>query len=402
MKGGNLKIFDQKNKFFSKIEQYSYTNGAYTFYYTPHAFKHLDSWMPVGHPFWDICDDIFFGEHDSEQVIAEQVAKAAGFTEYINEMLDEFLVGMPANYLDDLTIHGRLLETGQYSFRRNDIEVYLNQVHGRLMLYHIVQSKRDVAGHNRAVYYFPKPNVSSLDWIKGTYTVWDDINPTSAIAKTAYNEVNALNPGVPMRGFDICQAVYIRARTLLEADNLAKKKAAEASVKSEKKQQRELSKTVADSLASLPVSHLAPKLTRAELNTFEELIYKNVDDDELSIRQALLDKVLTFILHYGIYHKKQLPLLQSMHEKGSHSKSKNVNDIIELLRTKITELSAARALPAEEEEAETALLQTEETPSKAEGQRRKTKRSKPKRRTKRRILKPRKSTLRARRRTRIV
>lgn len=63
MRGGHLKMFDQKNKFFNKYDaNYRHRFRGITLHYTPHAFKHLDAWIPIGHPFWIRYGEIFFGD----------------------------------------------------------------------------------------------------------------------------------------------------------------------------------------------------------------------------------------------------------------------------------------------------------------------------------------------------
>ena len=381
MKGGHLLLFDQSNKFFRKRGgEYSYTYSHFTFSYTCHSYKHLDAWFPVGHPFWDIYNKALFGSKTSDDKIAEILEEFRVLCQpVIEELIRQFTHGLPATYFDPPETNGHTFKNfdhGEYIFRNNGVEMFIKfNDDGSMLLQHISPTNASGA---RAAYADNDPNVSAVRWSIASYSLetWPDIKPHSQLAKNAYDAEKLADPKAPVVGFDMCQKVYKRAKLLLTHRS---KPAAE------------------EATPEFTYKGSPQKFTRKKYAEIKALI-KGKDPSKESRLRKLVGQAGQVMNEFKLHSAF---LTQRSH---SGKEQRQLRDLLVSLDHVVESLppdsptspEEATATPAEVP-AEAEAAEVPEAVAKIAHAKRKTKR-----RTKRQTFKPKKSTLRARRRTRVV
>ena len=419
MKGGHLLLFDKPNKFFRDHGGvYTYTSGPFTFEYTGHSYKHLDAWIPIGHPFWDLYSASFFGASAPAESVREQLDEFHAMCDpFIHTMINQFIAGAAPNFF---RVHGVPTAIPHQSrFRNNNIEIVaIVNADDTITIMHISPMDTSVGAKYQAAYNAAQPNVSSVKWVHEKYIdpTWQDIDPSSPIAKAAYEEEVARHAVTV--GFDFCQIVYKNAQARLVLDKAAQKKIADA-LKVAK------ATAVGNETKKLLEGHVVEDVSPLKEEDFDRL--KDEVEKGPGKNDAEYTKNVGYLLKkIELPHKYRSSMASKTHKKKFLEELKKLKR--EYLRSvggpkytkdrrkkdKDSQTSSQEAASQEEGSPQEAASQEEVSsqeaasqeeefePTKAEGKRRKTKKSNPKRRTKRQTRKPRKSTLRARRRTRVV
>jgi hypothetical protein len=220
MKGGNLDVFELKNNhFIQTLEiQYEYQHLDKLIQYTPHAFKHLDGWVPFGHPMWQYYSGMTITQAYKKKDIPQNYKqKLLQLCPYVQEMIDKALSGHGYDRISDP------------SNRRNynkEFDAYPYKINGIFMWVKFSEENPDiffishicplgVANPNLCSYRDPAPNVSEAIWY-GNYKVgYTDIVPYSDITRQAFANICG---DETRRGYAICRDVYIESLRLLTID----------------------------------------------------------------------------------------------------------------------------------------------------------------------------------------
>lgn len=440
MRGGNLESFDAANKVFTHSHNmiFFHSIADKVFVYSPHVFKHLDAWVPVGDPMWDLYSKIRFD--DPKRKLDDYLPFIRGFCPYVNEMIDQLVSG-DTSMIDPTNASEHKIMGGipMFRFVLNDIVAWISfHPPNKLMIHRIVPvGITTTAGYEEAYNEANATNICSVKWKWLDYIKpnWTTIRPYSAAAKMAYH--TECTKGKSCRGYAACQKIYDEAVLIQKSRAASEEEEDDYNYEEEfqrlhqQEKQKELEKEVVESdFVSLTklvndkqgalknkeaIQLLLTKITRhyEELGTTLNKVFReygaihNYNGSEATKITKKINSVRKeFCILNGIQPLKSRSKKKAAAAAAAAAEDGDEEGNEDMSSEEIAQLFAAsNELNHEEPEAEKAPEPAAEKASETKGEKHKTKRRKTKRRkTKRRTPRhrPRPSTLRARRRTRVV
>ncbi len=206
--------------------QYEYPYRDKIIQYTPHAFKHLDGWVPFGHPMWQYYSGMTitqsYKKSDIPPIYKQKLRKLCP---YVQEMIDLALSGDGYDRISDPSKRKNYeSKYDAYSYKINGIFMWVKfseENPETFFISHICPL--GVANPKLCSYRDPLPNVSEASWYGNYSADYTDIMPYSDITRQAFANICGGNEAV--RGYAVCRDVYIESLQLRAIDTAAKEAA---------------------------------------------------------------------------------------------------------------------------------------------------------------------------------